>query len=397
MATKLGTGLAKGEDSIQVAEQAVKEAKQNLGEERVDLALVYCSTKYDYQKVVNTVRQLTNGAPLIGCSTGGEFTEKRVEKESIAVGLLHSDEMKFFTYLEEGLKEDDVGTIKKLAEKRPQVSSDYPFLGGILLIDGLAGKGEEAPVNFFNMLGTDIILGGGAAADDLKFEKTFVFCNDKIASNAASLCYILSKKPLITSVRHGHAPLSTPLKITKSKGNVLYEVEGKPAWDVWKEYTREDAKKIGIDVDKISTPTEIGSFLIRYELGIPAGKGYKVRVPLSKNEDGSLNFACTIPEGITIFIMKSPKEDQVFSARSAAEIAKQRAGDTKIAGALIFDCVCRAIILGKDFASAVEEFKKVFGEGVPILGWETYGEICFRTGEFSGFHNTTSVVVLLPE
>ncbi len=395
--TKLGTGLAKGEDSIQVAEQAVQEAKLNLGKERVDLALVYCSTKYDYQKVVDTVRRLTDGAPLIGCSTGGEFTEKKVEKESIAVGLIYSDDMKFFTCLEEGLKEDDAGVMRRLTEKKPEVSSEYPFLGGILYIDGLAGKGEEAPVNLFNMLGTEVIFGGGAAADDLKFEKTFVFCDDKIASNAASLCYILSKKPLFTSVRHGHIPLSTPLKVTKAKGSVVYEVDGRNAWEVWKEYTREDAKKIGIDVDKLSTPTEIGSFLIRYELGIPVGNEYKVRVPLSKNEDGSLNFACTIPEGITIFIMKSPKEDQVFSARKAMEIVKERAGDTRIAGALIFDCVCRAIILGEDFASAVEEFKKILGEGVPILGWETYGEICFRTGEFSGFHNTTSVVMLLPE
>ena len=141
--TKLGTGLAKGEDSIQVAEQAVQEAKLNLGKERVDLALVYCSTKYDYQKVVDTVRRLTDGAPLIGCSTGGEFTEKKVEKESIAVGLIYSDDMKFFTCLEEGLKEDDAGVMRRLAEKKPEVSSEYPFLGGILYIDGLAGKGEE--------------------------------------------------------------------------------------------------------------------------------------------------------------------------------------------------------------------------------------------------------------
>ncbi|OQX81569.1 MAG: hypothetical protein B6D56_01980 [Candidatus Omnitrophica bacterium 4484_70.1] len=395
--TKLGTGLAKGEDLIQVVEQAFQEAKSNLGERRVDLVLVYCAAKYDYQKVVDTVRRLTGGAPLIGCSTGGEFTEKKVEKGSIAVGLVYSDDMKFFTCLEEGLKEDDVGVMRRLAEKKPEVSPEYPFLGGILYIDGLAGKGEEVPVNLFNMLGTEVIFGGGAAADDLKFEKTFVFCDDEVASNAASLCYILSKKPLFTSVRHGHIPLSTPLKVTKAKGSVVYEVDGRNAWEVWKEYTREDAKKIGIDVDKLSTPTEIGSFLIRYELGIPVGNEYKVRVPLSKNEDGSLNFACTIPEGADIFIMKSPKEDQVFSARKAMEIAKERAGGARIAGALIFDCVCRAIILEEDFASAVEEFKRILGEGVPILGWETYGEICFRTGEFSGFHNTTSVVMLLPE
>lgn len=395
MGTKVATGLAKGGNSSEVAKTAVEEAKQKLGTEKVDLALVYCSTKYNYQEVVATVRSLTNNAPLIGCSTGGEFTEEKVEKESIAVGLISSDKMKFSTALAEGLKEDEVACMKKLAEAKPQTTEEYPYLAGILLIDGLAGKGEEAPVNFFNILGTDIILGGGAAADDLKFKETFVFCNDKVSANAASLCYILSNSPIFTSVKHGHIPLSKALKVTKARGSILYEVDGRPAWEVWKEKTREDAKEIGMDVDKLATPTEIGAFLIRYELGISIGEEYKIRVPLSKNDDGSLNFACTIPEGITIYIMKSPKENQIASARKAMEIAKQRAKDTPLAGALIFDCVCRGIILGEEFPKAVEEFKKIIGD-IPLIGWETYGEICFRTGEFSGFHNTTSVVMLLP-
>jgi len=395
MGTKLGTGLAKGENSPEVARIAVETAKKNLGEEKVDLALVFCSAKYNYQEVVDTVRQLTNNASLIGCSTGGEFTQDRVEKESIAVGLISSDIMEFSTAFAEGLKEDEVATMKELAESKPQTTEEYPYLAGILLIDGLAGKGEEAPANFFNMLETNIVLGGGAAGDDLKFENTFVFCDDKVSTNAASLCYILSKSPIFTSVKHGHTPLSEALKVTKVKGNILYEVDGRPAWEVWKEKAGEDAKKIGIDVDKLTNPSEIGIFLVRYELGIPIGEEYKIRVPLSKNDDGSLNFACTIPEGITIYITKSPKEDQIASARTAMEIAKQRAGDTKLAGALIFDCVCRAIILGEKFPSAVEEFKKIIGN-IPLLGWETYGEICLRTGDFSGFHNTTSVVMLLP-
>ena len=90
------------------------------------------------------------------------------------------------------------------------------------------------------------------------------------------------------------------------------------------------------------------------------------------------------------------RSNQIASARKAAAIAKKKAGNTKLSGALIFDCVCRGLLLGKDFSMAVDEFKNVLGS-IPILGWETYGEICFAPGEFSGFHNTTSAVLLLPE
>ena len=396
MATKFATGLAKGENTVEVAKQAVKEAKSKLGAGKVDLVICYCSTRYNYQEAVKAVREATAGAPLIGCSTGGEFTEEKVEKGSIAVGLISSDSMKFFPAMAEGLKENELATIKKLTQQVPNKVEGYPYLFGILLVDGLAGKGEEATVITSNLLGVEVTLAGGAAADDLKFKQTFVFYNDKVVTNAAVLCLGASKSPVVTSVMHGHVPLSEPLKITKAKGGVLYEVNGRPAWEVWKEKAAEDARTVGINVEGLKDATSIGSFLLRYELGIPIEDGeYKVRIPLSKNDDGSLNFACTIPQGIEARIMKSIKEDQIASAREAMVLAEKNAGGNKIAGALIFDCVCRGLILGTDFFKAVEQFKKILGN-VPLLGWETYGEICMRAGEFSGFHNTTSVILLLP-
>ena len=70
-------------------------------------------------------------------------------------------------------------------------------------------------------------------------------------------------------------------------------------------------------------------------------------------------------------------------------------GSRKAAGALVFDCVCRSIILGESFREAVGAMKEVIGP-VPLLGFETYGEICMDPTQFSGFHNTTSVIVLIP-
>lgn len=399
MGTKLVTGLSKGKDARETATKAVEIAKGKLGDEKIDLAVVYSSAKYNYQEVVDTVRQLTDGAPLVGCSTAGEFTEENVENQSIAVGLISSDRMKFFPALVEGVKEDEVAAMKTLIDKLPlqEEIAGYPYKGALIFIDGLAGKGEEISVAASNVLGIEVKLAGGTAGDDLKFEKTFVFCEDKVASNAASICLIASKSPLFTGVKHGHIPLSKALKATKSKGSVLYEVNNRPAWEVWKEETKEAAKEIGIDVEELKNPTEIGSFLIRYEMAIPVGDEFKIRVPLSKNDDGSLNFACTIPQGITFHIAKSEKPRQIKSAYEAVMLAKKEAEEkgVKLAGGLIFDCVCRAIILGEDFSKAVGQFKQVLGDA-PFVGWETYGEICYAQGAFSGLHNTTSVVLLLP-
>jgi len=68
----------------------------------------------------------------------------------------------------------------------------------------------------------------------------------------------------------------------------------------------------------------------------------------------------------------------------------------KLAGAIVFDCVCRAVILGDAFSKAVDGIKEVL-KGIPLIGFETYGEIAMEMGQLSGFHNTTTVILLIPE
>jgi len=92
--------------------------------------------------------------------------------------------------------------------------------------------------------------------------------------------------------------------------------------------------------------------------------------------------------------MESPQQEQISSAKKAAEIALLAAKGARLAGAIVFDCVCRAVILGDGFSKAVNEIKNVLN--VPLIGFETYGEIAMEIGQLSGFHNTTTVVLLIP-
>ncbi len=302
MTTKMATALRKGGDAATVAAEAIGEALEQLGKP-ADLTICYCSPKYDYQQVVDTLRDKTNRAPLIGCSSAG---------------------------------------------------------------------------------------------DDLAFDKSYVFCDDDVLRDGVALCLWSSKSPLPISVKHGHKPLSDVLTVTRSEGSVLHEVDGRPAWEVWKEHTRGAAKKLGIDVDALSDTSDVGSFLIRYELGLLTGDEYKVRVPLALNDDGSLSFACSIFPDSKFRIMESFEKDQVESAGEAAQRAVDGPEAANRVGALVFDCVCRGIILGDKFHEGVDAIKAEIGD-IPLIGFETYGEICRREGEFSGLHNTTTVVTIIPD
>jgi len=402
METTLATGLGKATDSTAAALEAVLQAKEKLGNSRIDLSIVYSSSEYDHRQVVDAVRGATNNAPLIGASSSGEFTEKIVESGSVVVGLLSSDDIKVFTALAEGVKENPEAAIKEVIAKLHDNVEGYPHLTAILLIDGLSGSGEEVTLLASYLFNKELRIIGGMAGDDFKMEKTFVFSDDNVCTNALSICLLASKMPLFTGIKHGHNPLSRALKVTKAKGNVLYEINNKPAWEMWKNETAENAKKRGIDVGKLTTPDEIAQYFTNYMLGLKTEKEgeYKARWPSSINEDYSLNFACGIAEGAVFHIMDcSNLDDQVNAAEEAAKMARrsaENAGYSEFAGILVFDCAHRQLILGDRFLEAVDRFKKVL-PGVPMLGWETYGEIRMEPGQFSGFHNSTSVVLLLPK
>lgn len=392
MTTEFGTGIVKGEDSFEVGKHAAQEALLKI-KGKPTFSIVFASSKYDYKEVIRGVREATNKAPLIGCSTAGEFTEEKVMNRSVACGVISTDSHKFFPSIGVGLKEDEVSCINQIVDNIPTSAMtipEYSRLYSILLIDGLAGKGERAVSAASLILGGEVRFAGGAAGDDGKFEKTYVFCDDGVKENAASLCFIASKSPLIMGVKHGHHPISPPLEVTKVSENIVYELNNKPAWDVWKE-SKKEAKKLGID------PSDPKNFLLRCPAGIQVGTDYKIRWPISlPAEDGSLSFACSIPKGTVFRVTAGTKEDEIKSARIAAESAIEKSKGKKIAGAIVFDCACRGIILGAQFSKAINEIKSVLGN-IPLVGFETYGEIAMEAGEFSGFHNTTTVILLIPE
>ncbi|MCD4814466.1 FIST C-terminal domain-containing protein [bacterium] len=397
MGLKMATAIGSETDAGILGSKLAKEAKAGLEGQDAGFVMVLSSIKYDYKTLVQAIRAELKDVPLIGCTTAGEFTEKAVVKESVTLVLFSKcEEYAYHVGMATGLHDDTESCVKKVIDAVPGKNSDLPNRSAIMLIDGLAGRGEEAVMAAMSILGSNVSLAGGAAGDDLGFKQTFVFCNDDITSDSVVMCVIDSKSPAGIGSKHGHSPVTDQLTVTKATENVLFEVDGKPAWDVWKDRIREEAKIEGIDVDNLEKASEIGSVLIRYEMGLATAAEYKVRVPLSKNDDGSLNFACTIPEGAKFKIMKSPKQDQIDSAKQAAKNAFEQMQGKKLAGALIFDCVCRGIILGDDFEKGIKEMVGILGD-IPLIGFETYGEICRRSGQFSGFHNTTSVVMLLPE
>lgn len=391
--TTVATASAAG-PAPRAASDLVQQLSTGLGGASPALVMVFASTEQPLAAVAPIVAAAFPSAKVLGASTAGEFTERGDTKGAVCAVAV-AGAMQVFAGMATGLGTDPSRAVRQAIEGLPSGLMGYPHRTSILLVDTMAGKSEEATLMAAAMMGAEHPLVGGAAGDDLKMRATFVSCGAHASSDAVVVAQIFTKAPLGVGVCHGHRPHSAPLKITRAKGNIVHEIDGRPAWDVWRERTRDVARVQGIDVDALDASDE-GRFLLRFEAGLAAeGGAFKIRAPLARTPEGAIRFSCGIPEGAVIRIMESTPSDQIASAREAARRARAKIEGGAVAGAIVFDCICRNLILDEEFGTAVRAMTDELG-GAPLAGLETYGEIALDVGDMSGFHNTTSVVLAFP-
>lgn len=400
MNTTFSTGMASGTAGRAAGRDAASEALAAHSANRVDFCQVFSSATYTHEDVVEGVRSVVDADTLIlGCSSSGEFTEARTESGSVALALVTSDTVSFSAGIGIGLRTDVEAAVRDAVRGLPTVVPGKPYQSAIILHDGLSGVGEELTALARRELGDDVLLVGGSAGDDLAMDETVVSVNGTVANDAVAIALIAADRPMAAGSHHGHEPISDSHEVTRASGNVVHELDGDPAFDVWLEDVSSHASSDVDGVESLGDDETLTRLLTRYEFGIDVGDEHKIRWPgPTSTTDGPLEFAMTVPEGSVVRVMGSDREEQLESVRQAGRAAEESLArtdtGTEIAGAFVYDCVCRDAILGDEFPDAVAALHDELG--VPFVGFETYGEICVQPGELSGYHNTTAVVLTIP-
>lgn len=397
MTTRFATGLATDQHGEPAGEAAAATAVDRMETDRVDFCQVFCTDGYDYEAVLRGVRSTVGPeAALVGCSAAETFTEDGVEDDAVAVALVASDTHRFFTGLGTDLRESVPAAVDEAVAELPDDVSGYPYLSGITLHDGLDGIGEELALTTKRKLGPKVTVVGGTAADGFRYETTPVFHDGDVVEDAVVLALVASKSPVAVSVGHGHEPISEAHEVTKAEGRTVYELDGRPAYEVWKEAVREPVREtLDLDIEELDRDDErLPRIMGSYGFGLDQGGRYAIRQMLPGEGEGDLFFTVEIPEGVVLRVMHGTPDGQIEAARRTAREARETTEES-IAGAFVYDCSCRKVILGEEFPTAVDAM--VDELDVPLAGLETYGEMCLDLGAVSGYHNTSTVVMLLPE
>lgn len=378
-------------DAGAAGEELAQRLRQQLGEQKVPAILVFASSRYDYGQLL---ARLMNGLPaehLIGCSSAGEFVGSSSEQGSCCAVAWTSDEATFSSAVATGLSREPRAAAHRVSESlrgmAPEGSS-HVFRTGLVFCDALAGNTEEFIEELTRITAGQYQLVGGGAGDDAQFSRTHVFYRGEACTDAVVLLEVLSDRPLGIGVSHGWKPTGDGFRVTDADGMKLVSLNAEPAVQAFRRHAEETGQTLDVG--------EPIPFFLHNVLGIKTPLGWKLRVPLSFNEDGSVNCASEIPRGSTVSFMKTSLESSAEAAEHAINQAREQLGGDRPGAALFFDCVATRLRMGSGFGLELEAIREALG-GAAFAGYNTYGQIARAEGQFGGFHNCTAVVCLIPE
>lgn len=358
-----------------------------------DALIVFASPQHDLPELLSALIAACNPRILVGCSSAGEFITGASGAESASAVAFRAPEMMFGAVLSRGLHDDHEAAAAEMAGAfRGLTSADFRFRTALVLTDALAGLADEfVEALTMRTAGMYQFVGGGAG-DDARFSRTHVFyatdeAGVEIATDAAVALEILSNKPLGVGVRHGWQPAGKGMRVTESQGTRLVSLNAIAATEVVAEY----AETTGQTFD-VGDPLP---FFLHNVIGIETGTGHKLRVPLVAHADGSISCAAEVPEGATVYFMRASVASAAEAAGDAARDAVRQLGEHTPQVALFFDCVATRLRMGAEFGVELESLQSALG-GADFAGFNTYGQIARAEGQFSGFHNCTAVVCVLP-
>ncbi|MDB6006542.1 MAG: hypothetical protein JWR15_3529 [Prosthecobacter sp.] len=351
--------------------------------------MLFVSPRYDASVLSAALMKACHPELVVGCSSAGEFTNKMRQGEGQACAIaIRSSEMLFAAALSRNLSADRAAAARGvMAAFRGVDSANGDYCSALILTDALAGHADDLIEHLTLCTGGNHQFFGGGAGDDARFEQTQVIFGSEVSSDAVVALEILSKKPVGVGVRHGWRPVGVPLRVTEAKGSQIISLNATRASAIFAQHAAATGQEFN--------PQEPIPFFLHNILGIETPQGFKLRVPLAINADGSVTCAAEIPEGAVVHLMSTDIESARTAAAEATRDALNNMQGSQPQVALFFDCVATRLRMGKAFDYELEALREVLGE-IEYGGCNTYGQVARAEGQFSGFHNCTAVVCILP-
>ncbi|NTV68673.1 MAG: hypothetical protein HGA71_00865 [Azonexaceae bacterium] len=360
----------------------------NFAGETADLLLIFGSVEhFTATGLYESLHSAFPEALLLGCSTAGEITTEGVNDGTCTVTAIKFDH----TRLRQGSTrlagmEDSFAAGERLGQQIAAADLKAVLVFG----PGVKINGSALVNGITSVIGSAIPITGGLAGDGGAFKETFTIGPDGVANDQVVAIGLSGE-----GLRFGHGsfggwePFGPARKVTRCDGNILHELDGEPALEIYRRYLGDHAK--GLPASGLLFPFAM--------LGEDHNAVGLIRTILGIDEvSGSLILAGEIDPDGYLRLMHASTDKLVNGAESAAEAAIAMQQGTGESIAILVSCVGRKLVMGDRVDEEVEAVGEVFGEAGVLTGFYSYGEISpFTPGASCKLHNQTMTITCLSE
>lgn len=327
---------------------------------------------------------------VIGCSTSGEIFGTKIYDHSLACAVIRFEHTRVASASHAITSASDSEAAgRALAEA---LAAD-DLRGVFVLSDGLGVNGTELVHGLSSRLPRSVVVTGGLAGDGSRFARTWVLQEGRPVSGFISAVGLYGDRIRIGfGSKGGWDPFGPRRQVTRSAGNVLYELDGRPALQLYKEYLGDRAE--GLPATGLLFPLALID---------DAGERQIVRTILAVDEaESSLTFAGDIPTGARVQLMKANFDRLIEGAEEAGVNARGRLNldkESAVGGvlALAISCVGRRLVLASRTEEEIEATRDVLPPGCEQIGFYSYGEISPYASGPCELHNQTMTLTTLCE
>jgi hypothetical protein len=258
-----------------------------------------------------------------------------------------------------------------------------------VLSDGLRINGSELVNGLTSQLPSDVTVTGGLSADGERFGQTLVVWDGAPESDTVVVLGFYGDRLRVGyGSLGGWDPFGPDRLITRSAGNVLYELDGRSALALYRKY-------LGVHAQGLPATGLLFPLALRTS-GDQAGV---VRTILAIDEaEQSMTFAGDIPQGTHARFMKANFDRLIDGAAGAAKTSYEALGCSSPDLALLISCVGRKLVLKQRIEEEVEGVRDIMGQRTALSGFYSYGEISpFTPSAKCELHNQTMTITTFSE
>ncbi|MBT9555696.1 MAG: FIST C-terminal domain-containing protein [Myxococcales bacterium] len=385
-----GVGISKRAGVDRAVDEALSQARAALHGAPPVLAIAYAGVAHDQEALHRELSARLEGVPVVGGSTQGVYAGGAcVEAERVlAVALLAGSALKVRVAMVRDIRGDGREHGRNLAA---QLGDSAAGPGTTLLYyDPLGGADAEALLRGLADGGFPEVYGGATGQPWGKMVGTWQFAPGALLTSGAVAVRIQGLKP-IADLTHGAETTGLEVTVTRAAGNIIYELDGGPALDVW-------CQQLGVTPDRTVENTSNWALGVRPREGTHY-EGFITRAPFKLDvENRSIVLQAPVPEGARVQVCIRTQPAVYNGAIRMAERLKLALAEAQPVLALGFECGARpGPFLGAELAQhEVHGMVERLPQGIPWIGTYAWGEIA-PVGGRTEFHNFTFPLCYLCE